>query len=601
MPGGPTAAVLRDVRTLFDAGTATGLSDRQLLEWFAGRRDAASDVAFEVLVLRHGPMVLRVCRNLLRNPDDAQDAFQATFLVLVQRSQSIRQRESVGGWLYGVACRVAARARAESRRRRRTEEHGAWRIAQAVGPPAGEESSEAEFGPIVQEEVRRLPENYRTVVVLCYWQGLTQEQAAARLGCPLGTVRSRLARARNLLSRRLTRRGFAPLAGVVAALIDGRTASAGLRLPPVAPELHRSTIQAVAQVAGGRLTSQVATGLTASLVQSTLWSITMFKIGSTLAAVAIVGIAVVGVTIAAQRAGRSPDVGAVSRIEANVANPGGSADQRKAEDNQAAGAENRGVDPGVGAKIYSKAKANHRIVSIVADGSQVKKGQVVCELDSGVLQDQWDGQMITATTAAASYEQAKLGREVSELAVIEYVEGLSVCELQEIEMQIKTAEAELAIAEDDLEAARDAFDKSERPGRKRAAIAELKMKKARFALELAQSRKKLLVNYTRGKRIKELKAAVETSRSDELAKKVVWELALSKQKKLEQEIAACKIKAPIDGTVVYAHTGGPPDGGQAGMMRSMMAGMSHPPIREGAVVHERQLLFEIIPAPKAKK
>ena len=110
MAGGPSVAVLRDIQSLFDTGTLNGLSDRQLLERFAGRRDASSEAAFEVLVLRHGPMVLRVCRNVLGDSTDAEDAFQATFLVLVRRCGSIRRLESLGSWLYGVACRVAARA-----------------------------------------------------------------------------------------------------------------------------------------------------------------------------------------------------------------------------------------------------------------------------------------------------------------------------------------------------------------------------------------------------------------------------------------------------------------------------------------------------------
>jgi len=114
MAGGTSVTILRDIQTLFDTGTAVGLSDRQLLERFAAGRDASSDAAFEVLVLRHGPMVLRVCRNVLGDRADAEDAFQATFLVLVRRRDSIRRLESVGGWLYGVACRVAARARVEA-------------------------------------------------------------------------------------------------------------------------------------------------------------------------------------------------------------------------------------------------------------------------------------------------------------------------------------------------------------------------------------------------------------------------------------------------------------------------------------------------------
>ena len=193
MAGSTSVALLHDIQTLFDAGTAAGLSDRQLLERFAGRRDAAAEAAFEVLVLRHGPMVLRVCRNVLHDPNDAQDAFQATFLVLVRRVGAVRQLESLGGWLYGVANRVAARARVEAARRRAVEGRAALRVVEAFDRPLLEAEPE-EFGPIVQEEVRRLPEKYRAAVVLCYWEGLTQEQAAVQLGIPLGTVRSRVAR-----------------------------------------------------------------------------------------------------------------------------------------------------------------------------------------------------------------------------------------------------------------------------------------------------------------------------------------------------------------------------------------------------------------------
>ena len=190
---GSSINVLHDIQTLFDDGTASGLTDHQLLERFVSRRDGAAASAFEVLVLRHGPMVLRVCQNQLRDPNDAHDAFQATFLVMVRRCGSIRKLDSVGGWLYGVACRVAARARVESARRRKAEERAALRVVEVVNPTDVDETGDSGFGPIIQEEVRRLPERYRTAVVLCYWQGLTHEQVAAQLGCPIGTVRSRIA------------------------------------------------------------------------------------------------------------------------------------------------------------------------------------------------------------------------------------------------------------------------------------------------------------------------------------------------------------------------------------------------------------------------
>jgi len=164
MPVSPSVDVLRDIQTLFDTGTAGNLSDRHLLERFIDQRDAAQ-AAFRVLVLRHGPMVLRVCHNVLRDPNDVQDAFQATFLVLVRQWRSIRNLDSVGGWLYGVACRVAARARVDSARRRAAEERAALRVVEAVDTNEQDDEDRREFGPIVQEEVRRLPQRYRAVVV----------------------------------------------------------------------------------------------------------------------------------------------------------------------------------------------------------------------------------------------------------------------------------------------------------------------------------------------------------------------------------------------------------------------------------------------------
>ena len=128
MAATPSVNILRDIQTLFDFGTAAGLTDRQLLERFANRHDDTADAAFEVLILRHGPMVLRVCRNMLHDENAAADAFQATFLVLVRRRETIRRLESVGGWLYGVACRVAARARVDAARRQRAEQKAALRV-----------------------------------------------------------------------------------------------------------------------------------------------------------------------------------------------------------------------------------------------------------------------------------------------------------------------------------------------------------------------------------------------------------------------------------------------------------------------------------------
>src|SRR5262249_31127961 len=176
------------------------------------------------------------------------DAFQATFLVLVRRRESLRRLESVGGWLYGVACRVAARARGEVARRKRAEQQASLRVVEAV-EAEGDGLTGRGFGPGVQEEVRRLPEKYRAAVVLCYWQSLTHEQAAAKLGCPLGTVRSRLARARKLLHRRLTRRGLAPVAAVLTLGLGESPGAAAVEAVPRA--LVEETIRSAARVASG--------------------------------------------------------------------------------------------------------------------------------------------------------------------------------------------------------------------------------------------------------------------------------------------------------------------------------------------------------------
>ena len=236
MASGMPGNLQRDLSTLFGSGSLTGLTDGDLLERVSGPPDDAAEAALEALVTRHGPMVLRVCRNVLGHRDDAEDAFQATFLVLVKQRASIRNLDSVASWLYGVASRVAARARVDAARRRKTEQGG---IRLAADSDAADDIDaafdQAVHGSIVQEEVSRLPEKYRSVVLLCYWEGLTQEQAALQLGCPIGTVRSRIARARDLLRHRLIRRGLPATTGAVAVFARSECPS-GHSAGPRSPE-----------------------------------------------------------------------------------------------------------------------------------------------------------------------------------------------------------------------------------------------------------------------------------------------------------------------------------------------------------------------------
>ncbi len=554
MAGGTSVALLRDIKTLFDTGTASGLTDRQLLDRFTTGRDSTAEAAFEVLVLRHGPMVLRVCHNLLRDPNDAQDAFQATFMVLVRRSRSIRKLDSVGGWLYGVACRVAARARVDAARRRSSEAHAALRVVEAVDPPDFDETLGMGFGPVVQEEVSRLPQNYRAVVVLCYWQGLTHEHAAVQLGCPLGTVRSRLARARNLLRRRLIRRGLAPPAVLLVAGLDGGPAPASTGawpVSPVPPELVQSTIQVAAHIVAGQPTAPVAPGVAASLVQRVLWSMTMFNIKIAIVGVVVVSLVGSGGWFAALK-------GPLAQAQPKIGQ------QKAVPEQEAKHASSK--------EFFSSFRGQTTVIKLAPDGSRVKKGDIVCELDSAPFQEQLIDHRITSTTAAANYEDYKLAREVAEIAVREYEEGVFKNEFLEVTGDVKIAEAELALAEDQLEVVKEAKIVGRDLG-----LAKLALVRARYGLEKAQSRRKLLLDYTKVKRIKELKSAVEKAHSRELTEKAIWELQLAKERALEREIARCAMVAPRDGTLVYA-----------------------PGIAEGTTVHERQVLFEIVPTPAAK-
>jgi RNA polymerase sigma factor (sigma-70 family) len=211
--------------------------DADLLARFVGRREES---AFAALLRRHGPMVLGVCRRLLRHSQDAEDAFQAVFLVLARKAAAVGRGGPLANWLYGVAHRVAARLRrGEARRRARERLDMDPASLAARGPALG-----ADLALLLHEEVNRLPPKYRQPVVLCYLEGRTNEEAAAELRWPVGTVKGRLARARVLLHRRLTRRGVAVPAALIAAALVPEAAA-----PP--PALLESTLEAALHFAAG--------------------------------------------------------------------------------------------------------------------------------------------------------------------------------------------------------------------------------------------------------------------------------------------------------------------------------------------------------------
>lgn len=256
------------------------VSDAELLERFVSCRDEA---AFAALMARHGPMVFGVCRRLLRGFQDAEDAFQAVFLILVRRAADIGRRELLGNWLYGVALRMASRAQRMAIKRHMRETAGAEQLAVNIEPaaPVGQ--------PEVLEEVQRLPGKYRVPIVLCYLEGRTNEEAAGELRCPVGTVKTRLSRAREMLRLRLIRRG------VVLSTVALSSALATETLAALAPSaLIDSTRRAALCFAAGNVAAaDVVSAQAAVLTKGVLHTMFVTKM-KMVAALTLIVSAIVG-------------------------------------------------------------------------------------------------------------------------------------------------------------------------------------------------------------------------------------------------------------------------------------------------------------------
>jgi RNA polymerase sigma factor (sigma-70 family) len=263
----PSRDVWKQLDGLFRFGVAGHLGDEELLGRFVGAgnldRDESAEAAFAALVERYGPMVLGVCRRVLGDRHEAEDAFQAVFLVLARKAASIARRQQLANWLYGVACRTALDARARTTRRQARE-----RKAHAMSPSEVNPTDEVdldELRSILDEELARLPEKYRGAVVLCELDGLSRHAAAQRLGIPEGTLSSRLARARDLLRERLARRGLAPSSITLNAALAPEARA--LLIPPA---LAGSTIEAATRVAAGASLTEAASTSVATLTQGVL-------------------------------------------------------------------------------------------------------------------------------------------------------------------------------------------------------------------------------------------------------------------------------------------------------------------------------------------
>lgn len=279
MASGDVNGVMRQVCRAVDGG----LTDPQLLDCFLEHRD---ERAFEALVRRHGPMVLGVCRRVLQNLHDAEDAFQATFLVLARKASTIVPKEMVGNWLYGVAYRTALKARAASAKRKAKERQ--------VTDMPGRDSQEPrvplwhELQPLLDQELNHLPDKYRVPVVLCDLEGKTRKEAAEQLGWPEGTLSWRLASAREALAKRLTRHGLVLSAGSLALVLSQNTASAAVPLPLVASTVKAAALSGLGQA----VTAGVISANVAALTEGVLT--TMFVAKVKIAAAVLLALTVLG-------------------------------------------------------------------------------------------------------------------------------------------------------------------------------------------------------------------------------------------------------------------------------------------------------------------
>jgi RNA polymerase sigma factor (sigma-70 family) len=276
-----TSEILQRLRRAVLLRDGAALTDGQLLGDYIGGRDEA---ALAALVRRHGPMVWGVCRRILRDHHDAEDAFQATFLVLVRKAASIVPREMIVNWLYGVAHRTALKARATSAKKGTRERQ----VTEMLEPVATEPDLWIDLQPLLDQELSRLPDKYRVAVVLCDLEGKTRKEAARQIGVPEGTLAGRVTRGRVMLAKRLAQRGLAVSGGALAAMLSQRVASACVPNSVVSSTIKAANLFAAGQAAG------VVSAKVAALTEGVLKSMFLTKLKSATVVLLLVAVAGAG-------------------------------------------------------------------------------------------------------------------------------------------------------------------------------------------------------------------------------------------------------------------------------------------------------------------
>jgi RNA polymerase sigma factor (sigma-70 family) len=476
--------LIQCVRRTANLHGAGEMTDGQLLGHFVDRREEA---ALEVLVRRHGPMVWGVCRRILHDHHDAEDAFQATFLVLVRKAGSIVPREMVGNWLYGVAHQTALKARTTMAKRRSRERQ----VMVMPEPFRTEPDHSHHLQSVLDQELSRLPDKYRVAIVLSDLEGKTRKEAARELGCPEGTLAARLARGRAMLAKRLTSKGTVPSGGTLAAVMSQTAASAG-----VPATLLSSTIKVAALYAAGQAATGVVSANVAALTQGVLKTMLLakLKIGTMCL---IVGLIVLG--------------GGLSTFHPAMAK------QDNAETAQESLPAERGsVEAVKSSDVVCRVSGQDSTTAIkwiIAEGTKVKKGDKLIEIDDayfvGVLKKQ------PAVVAEAEGDQRRVAENLARIKA-------------ENQIDAKVAQIDVRLAHLALKAGKgnDA--------------------EAKEVLDLQLGRAGLLVD-----RIKLNGAAKESEAAADLAaKRAVLDAKVARQRAIEKERANCVLTAPHDGIAV---------------------------------------------------
>lgn len=442
--------VVRYLQRLTDAQNGSGLSDAELLERYVQQRDEA---AFELLLWRHGVLVLNVCRHILHREADAEDAFQATFLAFVRKAPSIVRRGSVASWLYKVAYRVALEARTRARKTAARERAGGESLAIPPEPnPLWDE-----LRPILDEELHRLPERLRRPFILCYLEGKTNEEAARELGCPAGTIYSRLARGREMLRRRLLRRGVTLSAATLAAVLAEHVAEAAPAIPMV-----RAAVAAARSFAGlpsGGPISPRATTLAEGVLRSMF--VTKLK---------LVALVVFVASVLAAGGVLSHGLIAAPQSEAKVEDPPPKQKKASKPDGKPVPVHVVKPTPGGLARTTRQmseviAAQQQRLVPLISGtvqevkvdiGDRVKKGQTLIVFDAPLLRKELEQAMAAVKMAEAQAEEAE-AQVITAEADVEFAKaGLAKAEVSTKNSapraEILAAQAAVAAANADVQA-----------------------------------------------------------------------------------------------------------------------------------------------------